>query len=289
MSFLYQSAYSQFIKEETGVALKMKGQFVKENKENIYSEQNVSEMEHSEHTLKSHSKHNSFNDESDPQYVKQVERDIDDEEKTIREYISKIIGREIDNPLFHNLQSGVVLCELANSIIAIYNQKKSSQAVPLKNDPNISREKIFFMNSKSPFIQRENIAKFIKFAEPFVEPYELFETEDLYSMRNPHQVKITLYSLSRNLKYRNIIDYCIGPQQYSHETVKKRHYEQQPIFTFYEQRKNKLGHCGRRQISVDMMLQPRQNNTHGKSMNASAERNVGSNDIQSCEKEKKIN
>lgn len=274
----------------------MKDQTVKENQENnqenINLGRNVFQMDQSQQSQdsKQYSDHVEEHLDLNTQNEDNTEIILDEEEKTLSEYIAKIVGKKINLPLVENLQSGVILCEFANSIISINNQRNTTQGNRNKKESKIfaiSSKKIDFVNSRSPFIQRENIAKFIKFAEQFVEPYELFETEDLYSNRNPQQVWITLYSLSRNLKYRNLIENCIGPQQYSHEKVKKKHFDQQPIFTFYEQRKNELGNCGRRQISVDMMLQPKQKNHTNKSSKAS-QRNVETENSRSCAKKKEF-
>ncbi|KRH91910.1 Calponin-1, partial [Pseudoloma neurophilia] len=165
---------------------------------------------------------------------------ITDEDELIRLFISNILKRDIANPLFENLQSGVLLCEMVNAVVS-------------KNDPNSI---IDFTDSRSPFIQRENIEKFIRYASKYLKPFELFETEDLFSLKNLFQVRITIYALSREWKYQKLTNFSIGPEKKKHisKNTKNKKVDNRPVLTFYEsQRKTEVAYPGRRQITVDML------------------------------------
>lgn len=187
---------------------------------------------------------------------------ITDEDEKIREYVSGIVGSEIGLPLSKSLKSGVILCKMANKIIE--NSKKNTEIndnkVKSKNDIKEENKKILnleilnYRESESPFIQRENIANFIDFTKKFLEPHELFETEDLFSERNLQQVRICLFALSRYLKFHNYLDYCIGPE-IKEKQVFKPNKNCKPIFTYQEMNpvKDNQIFCLRRQITLDMM------------------------------------
>ncbi|KAI5171006.1 transgelin [Nematocida sp. LUAm3] len=99
----------------------------------------------------------------------------------IKEVLSvKIDGKKDD--LMEVLSSGVVLCEVINKFI------------PKKCHP---------VESSIIFKRMENIEQFLKAAREIgVLESELFQTADLVfpEKRNPKQIAICLYSLSRNLK-----------------------------------------------------------------------------------------
>lgn len=174
---------------------------------------------------------------------------LDDEDEEIRTYISAMTDGPVELPLADSLHSGVVLCEMANKIISKNRKNENKKTKNLKT--------INYSDSKSPFIQRENIAQFIEFAKNFVKPYEMFETEDLYGKRNLQQVKITLYALSRGLKFYGLTETCIGPEQHTNHEIKREpkvFRNSGPVYTFYEKNaQNDTKFSGRRQITLEMM------------------------------------
>jgi len=100
-------------------------------------------------------------------------------------WIKEVLGMKIDEKkenLMELLSSGVVLCSLINKFI------------PKKCNP---------VDSSVVFRRMENIEIFLKAAKEMGVPdEELFQSVDLAfpDRRNPKQVAICLYSLSRNIK-----------------------------------------------------------------------------------------
>lgn len=99
--------------------------------------------------------------------------------------------------LMEMLKDGEVLCKLGSLI-------------PIPNNPTSK-----FKNSRMAFIQMENISFFLKLCELVgVSHDEIFQTVDLYELKDPYQVIITLMSLSRivNSIDSNVFKYVIGPK-----------------------------------------------------------------------------
>lgn len=111
----------------------------------------------------------------------------------IKDWVETVVGEPLPSgdPI-GVLKDGVALCRLVNSI-----RPKSAN----------------FKASKMPFVQMENISSFLRACEKFgVEQHELFETVDLYEMKDPIQVAITLRSLSRHAHLINPSLPVIGPK-----------------------------------------------------------------------------
>lgn len=116
-----------------------------------------------------------------------------DECSDIKDWVETIVGEPLPagDPI-GVLKDGVALCRVVNTI-----QPKSAT----------------FKVSKMPFVQMENISAFLRACEKFgVEQHELFETVDLYEMKDPIQVAITLRSLSRHAHLVNPNLPVIGPK-----------------------------------------------------------------------------
>lgn len=182
----------------------------------------------------------------------------DDEDEHIRAFISSIVQKRLELPLVETLKSGVILCEFVNKVLG--NSVKNEKSI--KKVDNFNLNLLSYKVSNSPFIQRENIDIFLKFAKQFVQSYELFETEDLFSKKSWNRVKVTLCALTRGLQFHGFIENCIGPQLLTdHEEFKKenslRNLENRifrPIYSFHEKQVDRTRKFwGRRQISVEMM------------------------------------
>lgn len=99
-------------------------------------------------------------------------------ENEAREWIEKITNKSLGNDFGIGLKDGIFLCEVANAI-----------------HPNIIK-KIEY--SKMPFKQMENISKFLKACRKIgVLEYELFETVDLYELKDLGIVLRCIFSLGR--------------------------------------------------------------------------------------------
>lgn len=111
----------------------------------------------------------------------------------VKEWIETLLNESLgDRDPVERLKDGVLLCRLVNAI-----HPKSAN----------------FKVSKMPFVQMENIAAFLRAAESLGVPhYELFETVDLYEMKDPVQVLITIRSLSRHAHQKNPDIPVLGPK-----------------------------------------------------------------------------
>ncbi len=101
-----------------------------------------------------------------------------------KEWLATIMRAKINKDdlasldLIQYLKDGTVLCELINSIWGEGSLK--------------------YQNSSIPFMQMENIEKFLTFIKNKGVPQdELFQTVDLYQEKDPYQVLLTLQTLSQ--------------------------------------------------------------------------------------------
>lgn len=95
-----------------------------------------------------------------------------------------------------SLRDGVKLCQLVNTI-----------------KPNSCKYKTIKTRFAQPFVERENIAGFLRACDSIGVPHaELFETEDLHDLNNPNQVLICLRSLSRHAHELNSNIPVMGPK-----------------------------------------------------------------------------
>lgn len=109
-------------------------------------------------------------------------------------WISTVIGEDLPQgeDLMDTLRDGIVLCKLANKI-----------------KPGCATSK----KSAMPFVQMENIASFLKAASFLGVPqHELFETVDMYELRDPAQVLVCLKALSRHAHSANPDIPVMGPK-----------------------------------------------------------------------------
>lgn len=109
-------------------------------------------------------------------------------------WISTVIGEELPKgeDLMDTLRDGTILCKLANTI-----------------KPGCATSK----KSSMPFVQMENIASFLKAASFLGVPqHELFETVDMYELRDPAQILVCLKALSRHAHKVNPDIPVMGPK-----------------------------------------------------------------------------
>lgn len=113
----------------------------------------------------------------------------------IKAWIYHVLGEEAPSgDLLTILKDGSVLCELANKIMP-------------------ERPINFKKKSKMPFMQMENIGKFLEKAKLIgVPPNEIFATVDLFEKKDPTQVYTGLISLSRYSNKLNENIPTIGPK-----------------------------------------------------------------------------
>lgn len=112
----------------------------------------------------------------------------------VRTWISTVIGEELpsNEDLMDVLKDGLILCKVANAI-----------------KPGCASSK----KSAMPFVQMENIASFLKAASHLGVPqHELFETVDMYELRDPAQVLVCLKALSRHAHRVNSDIPVMGPK-----------------------------------------------------------------------------
>ncbi|KAF2072131.1 hypothetical protein CYY_006550 [Polysphondylium violaceum] len=121
-------------------------------------------------------------------YYKLSELDQEKCEEEIKAWIQKLLNSDLSetsphlpnsSPLSHHLRSGVILCQVINSIRP--NTIKKINLTP------------------TPFLQMENIAHFLQACENLgVDKKDLFHSLDLYEMKNMKSVVATIYSLARS-------------------------------------------------------------------------------------------
>ncbi|KYQ92048.1 hypothetical protein DLAC_06883 [Tieghemostelium lacteum] len=120
-------------------------------------------------------------------YYKLTEIDQEKSEDDIKVWIQKQLANELcdlpphlpnSSPLSHHLRSGVILCQLINSL-----------------RPNIIKK---INLTPTPFHQLENIVNFLQACETVgVDKRFLFHSLDLYEIRNMKSVVSTIYNLAR--------------------------------------------------------------------------------------------
>ncbi|KAG0256284.1 hypothetical protein DFQ27_005793 [Actinomortierella ambigua] len=114
-------------------------------------------------------------------------------EQQAREWIEAVIQEKFPLPGFQeSLKDGIVLCKLINILIPGFVKIKTS---------------------KMPFVQMENIAKFLEGCEKLGCPkHDLFQTIDLYENKNPGQVVDSIFSLSRHAAKSGCEIPILGPK-----------------------------------------------------------------------------
>ncbi|CAO3564052.1 unnamed protein product [Mortierella alpina] len=114
-------------------------------------------------------------------------------EEQAREWIETVVGEAFPHPEFQlSLRDGVILCKLMNVLIPGFVKIKSS---------------------KMPFVQMENISKFLDGCERLGCPrHDLFQTIDLYENKNPGQVVDAIWSLSRHAAKAGCDTPILGPK-----------------------------------------------------------------------------
>ncbi|KAF9576900.1 Muscle-specific protein 20 [Mortierella alpina] len=110
-----------------------------------------------------------------------------------REWIETVVGEPFPHQEFQlSLKDGVILCKLMNVLIPGFVKIKSS---------------------KMPFVQMENISKFLDGCERLGCPrHDLFQTIDLYENKNPGQVVDAIWSLSRHAAKSGCDIPILGPK-----------------------------------------------------------------------------
>ncbi|KAF9355759.1 Calponin-3 [Mortierella sp. NVP85] len=110
-----------------------------------------------------------------------------------REWIEAVIEEQFPFKEFQpSLKDGVILCKLMNKLIPGFTKIKPS---------------------KMPFVQMENIAKFLEGCERLGCPkHDLFQTIDLYENKNPGQVVDAIHSLSRHAAKAGCDVPILGPK-----------------------------------------------------------------------------
>ncbi|KAI9311637.1 calponin homology domain-containing protein [Dichotomocladium elegans] len=116
-----------------------------------------------------------------------------DNEQEARQWIEGVLGEPFPHIGFYeSLKDGVILCKLIGKLLPGQGS---------------------FRVSKMPFIQMENIAKFLAGAEKLGVPqFELFQTIDLYEKKNMTQVIDTVFSLSRHAYKAGLCSSFLGPK-----------------------------------------------------------------------------
>ncbi|KAK9366065.1 calponin [Lipomyces kononenkoae] len=109
-------------------------------------------------------------------------------------WIENILGENFGSEeLMDILKDGVILCRLVNVITPSANLK--------------------YKTSRMPFVQMENISMFLRAAASLGLPqYDLFQTVDLYEVKDPAQVLQTLSSFSRHANKQNSNVPLLGPR-----------------------------------------------------------------------------
>ncbi|ORY27984.1 hypothetical protein BCR33DRAFT_667193 [Rhizoclosmatium globosum] len=120
------------------------------------------------------------------------------DELTAIEFIESVTGVPFPSatPFQSALKDGTILCTLLNSL------NLSPLVTPIK-----------ISESKMPFKQMENIAKFLKGVEQLGVPcHERFMTVDLWEGKNMYQVIICIFSISRHGAKHGFQGPVIGPK-----------------------------------------------------------------------------
>ncbi|KAF9436830.1 hypothetical protein BGZ76_002826 [Entomortierella beljakovae] len=114
-------------------------------------------------------------------------------ETDAREWIEGVVGEPFPYKGFQeSLKDGVILCRLMNILIPGFVKIKPS---------------------KMPFVQMENISKFLEGCGRLGCPkHDLFQTIDLYENKNPGQVVDAIWSLSRHAAKAGCNTPILGPK-----------------------------------------------------------------------------
>ncbi|KAI8373208.1 calponin homology domain-containing protein [Radiomyces spectabilis] len=114
-------------------------------------------------------------------------------EQEAREWIESTIGEPLPSDDFHeSLKDGVVLCKVIGKLVPGQGKYKES---------------------RMPFIQMENIAKFLAGAEALGVPkHNLFQTVDLYEKKNMLQVVDAIFAISRYGYKAGTCNTFLGPK-----------------------------------------------------------------------------
>ncbi|KAI8581041.1 hypothetical protein K450DRAFT_234361 [Umbelopsis ramanniana AG] len=130
-------------------------------------------------------------------------------EQQAREWIEATIGESFPTEDFYeSLKDGVILCKLIGKL-----------------QPGYGKYKV----SKIPFMQMENIARFLEGAQKAGVPqHDLFQTVDLFEDKNRMQVVDAIWSLSRHAYKNGAVNTYLGPKladkhevEFSPEVMKK--------------------------------------------------------------------
>ncbi|KAI9250480.1 calponin homology domain-containing protein [Phascolomyces articulosus] len=128
-------------------------------------------------------------------------------EQEAREWIESVIEAPLPSDDFHeSLKDGVILCKMIGKLV-----------------PGEGKYK----DSKIPFMQMENISKFLAGAEKLGVPkHDLFQTVDLYEKKNMTQVVDSIFALSRYAHKAGTCSSYLGPKlaekhvvEFSEETL----------------------------------------------------------------------
>eukprot|EP00483_Globobulimina_turgida_P001276 UN01278 len=107
-------------------------------------------------------------------YQKKVEQEQVEE---VQQYLSQVVGENLNGDLFDELKDGTILCRLLNEIY-----------------PNICKK---FKQSKAAFVARNNISIYLAGCKSLgMTQMDLFETRDLYDLQAPHAVLNNIYAVS---------------------------------------------------------------------------------------------
>ena len=115
-----------------------------------------------------------------------------------REWIEKLTGETIpSNGFAETIKSGVILCKYASPEDVSFPPHALTNVIRMLNviKPN-TVPKINTANLKMPFMQMENISRFLKGCETLGVPsYDLFQTNDLFQGKNIRGVVACIHSL----------------------------------------------------------------------------------------------
>ncbi|KAL0078626.1 calponin homology domain-containing protein [Phycomyces blakesleeanus] len=114
-------------------------------------------------------------------------------EQEAREWIEETIGEQLPSDDFHeSLKDGVILCKVIEKL------------VPGKGK---------YRKSAMPFVQMENISKFLSGAEALGVPkHDLFQTVDLFEKKNMTQVVDAVFAVSRYGYRAGTASRLLGPK-----------------------------------------------------------------------------
>ena len=126
----------------------------------------------------------------------------------VKQYLVDVLGSQLFDHKFGDpqlkstdlmdvLHDGEVLCKLGQKVSVLANPTTK------------------FRSSKMPFVQMENILFFLSLCEAIGVPHdEIFVTVDMYELKDPYQVILTLMSFSRQAQAHDPATFTamIGPK-----------------------------------------------------------------------------